>query len=413
MPQLTTTPGRDHAAVQTRLAVTFRLLLLLRGLLLAMAVVLLSTKGPDPGLGIPLAVFALETALACAAWRSVLPVVQRMPLLCCADALMVFAVLAEGGVFGPFFLFSVMTAAIAGVLYRWGPVLLVCVAQICLCYVAMTTGTPVERHAPGLLVALPVFYPLAACAGVMLRALFDQYAESEEARRSAETAAATAEERTRLAREMHDSLAKTLQGITMSVATLPIWIRKCPERAEQDARDILSALEVAAREARGLIADLRDEAYVMALPTAVRRVAAEWGRNRGVNVHVEVSGRFAMDVPVAVRYELVSVLKEALTNVERHADAGRVEIRLIWSVHAVMLTVRDDGAGFVPPVRGRFDLLARDGHYGLVGMAERARRVGGRLALRSAPGGGTTLTITVPHVRDRVEGTPEHAGFAS
>ncbi|WP_242903252.1 sensor histidine kinase [Actinomadura terrae] len=397
MSGLITVARPDDRTVRTRLAVTFRLLLLLRGLLLAMAVVLLAEDALGPRLAAGVAVLGVETVIAGAAWRRVLPAVQRMPLLCCLDALLVFAVLAEGGVFGPFFLFTVMTAAIAGVLYTWGPVLLVCATQIALSFVAMAAAAPADRHSPGLLIALPVFYPLAACAGVALRALFDQYAESEAVRRRAEAAVAAAEERTRLAREMHDSLAKTLQGITLSVAALPVWIRECPDRAERDAQDILAALQVAAREARGLIADLREEAYGMPLPSAVLHVAAGWSHASTVPSRVETQGWFADDIPVAVRYEIISVLKEALTNVERHARAGQVEIRLLSAPDALYLTVRDDGAGFAAPAGGRLDLLARDGHYGLVGMAERARRVGGRLALRSDPGAGTTVTIVVPH----------------
>ncbi|WP_433474448.1 sensor histidine kinase [Spirillospora sp. CA-142024] len=390
-------PGvAEGGPATTRLAVTFRVLLLLRGMLLAMAVVLRGSAGPGHGLWAAIALLGLETALALAAWRPVLRLVRRLPPLCCLDALLVFAVLVQGGVFGPFFLFTVMTAALAGVLYAWGPVLLVCVAQIALCFAAMGTASPAERHDPGLLIALPVFYPIAACAGIALRILFDQYAEAEEARRRAEAAVAAADERTRLAREMHDSLAKTLQGITLSAAALPAWIRTSPDRAERDARDILSALRVAAREARGLIADLREEAYGLPLPAAVGHVAAGWSETAAVPVEVAAEGSPGDDIPVAVRYEIVSVLKEALTNVERHARAGRVEIRLVRSADGLELSVRDDGAGFVPPDGGRLDLLAREGHYGVVGMAERARRAGGRLCLRSAPGHGTTVTITVP-----------------
>ncbi|WP_433464449.1 sensor histidine kinase [Spirillospora sp. CA-128828] len=338
-------PGvAEGGPATTRLAVTFRLLLLLRGMLLAMAVVLRGSAGPGRGLWAAIALLGLETALALAAWRPVLRLVRRLPPLCCLDALLVFAVLVQGGVFGPFFLFTVMTAALAGVLYAWGPVLLVCVAQIALCFAAMGTASPAERHDPGLLIALPA------------------------------------------------------------------WIRTSPDRAERDARDILSALRIAAREARGLIADLREEAYGLPLPAAVGHVAAGWSETAAVPVEVAAEGSPGDDIPVAVRYEIVSVLKEALTNVERHARAGRVEIRLVRSADGLELSVRDDGAGFVPPDGGRLDLLAREGHYGVVGMAERARRAGGRLCLRSAPGHGTTVTITVPRASWPAGDAAEPAG---
>ncbi|MCP9950541.1 hypothetical protein LUX33_20455 [Actinomadura madurae] len=89
-----------------------------------------------------------------------------------------------------------------------------------------------------------------------------------------------------------------------------------------------------------------------------------------------------------------------------------MDVRLTRSADGLELSVRDDGAGFVPPDGGRFDLLARDGHYGVVGMAERARRAGGRLCLRSAPGRGTTVTVTVPYASRPAadaSGAVEHA----
>ncbi|MGI5164983.1 sensor histidine kinase [Spirillospora sp. CA-253888] len=401
MPRLTGAGGPAGHAADTRLAVTFRLLLLLRGLLLAMALVLMPGERLGPGLLTAVAVLAAETVLAEAAWRRVLPVLLRRPALVCLDAVLVFAILAQGGVFGPIFLFTVMTAALAGVLYAWGPVLLVCLVQIALCYLAMPGTVPSAHADPGLLVALPVFYPFAACAGVVLRRLFDQYAEAEEARSAAESALAAAEERARLAREMHDSLAKTLEGVALSASVLPARIRTAPDRAERDAAAIIAALAAARREARGLIADLREEAYLLPMAEGARRVCAEWSAAAGVPVDLRVrdAGPEAGPEPPLVRYEVIAVLKEALVNVERHAGARRVEVALDRSAAGVELTVRDDGRGFAPPAGDRFDLLAREGHYGLLGMAERARRVGGGLRLSSAPGRGAAVHVAVPCAR--------------
>ncbi|MFI6518844.1 sensor histidine kinase [Spirillospora sp. NPDC050679] len=402
MPRLTGGGGPAGHAADTRLAVTFRLLLLLRGLLLAMALVLMPGERLGPGLLAAVAVLGAETVLAEAAWRRVLPVLLRRPALVCLDAVLVFAVLVQGGVFGPIFLFTVMTAALAGVLYAWGPVLLVCLVQIALCYLAMPGTVPSAHADPGLLVALPVFYPFAACAGVVLRRLFDQYAEAEEARRTAESALAAAEERARLAREMHDSLAKTLEGVALSASVLPARIRTAPDRAERDAAAIIAALAAARREARGLIADLREEAFLLPMAEGARRVCAEWSAAAGVPVDLRARGlepEHGPEPPPLVKYELIAVLKEALVNVERHAEARRVEVALHRSAAGVELTVRDDGKGFAPPDGDRFDLLAREGHYGLLGMAERARRAGGRFCLSSAPGRGSVVHVAVPCAR--------------
>ena len=107
-----------------------------------------------------------------------------------------------------------------------------------------------------------------------------------------------------------------------------------------------------------------------------------------------------LDVATAVvldpttRYELVCVLREALANVERHAAAGRVTVGLRDVDGGVELSVSDDGHGFAPPADPAG--LQSAGHFGVVGMGERARRVGGVLVLRSRPGQGTTVRVTVP-----------------
>ncbi|WP_067487073.1 sensor histidine kinase [Actinomadura hibisca] len=402
MPRLTGTGGPAGHAADTRLAVTFRLLLLLRGLLAAMALALMPGPRIDPALLAAVALLGVETALAAALWRRVLPVLLRHPALVCLDAVLVFAVVVQGGVFGPVFLFTVMTSALAGVLYAWGPVLAVCMVQIALCYLAMPGTVPSGHEGPGLLMGLPVFYPFAACAGVVLRRLFDQYAEAEEARRTAESALAAAEERARLAREMHDSLAKTLEGVALSASVLPVRIRNAPERAERDAAAIIAALAAARREARGLIADLREEAFLLPLGEGVRRLCAQWSASDGVPVELRIPdcGHEARpEPPPLVRYEIIAVLKEALVNVGRHAGARSVEVTLRPFPNGVELVVRDDGKGFEPPDGGRFDLLSRAGHYGLLGMAERARRVGGRFRVDSSPGGGAAVRMAVPYAR--------------
>jgi signal transduction histidine kinase len=87
------------------------------------------------------------------------------------------------------------------------------------------------------------------------------------------------------------------------------------------------------------------------------------------------------------------ITQEALTNVAKHAQARHVWIRLAAGEHAVDLTVRDDGVGFDPEQAAR---LLQDGHFGLVGMRERAEMGGGRLDLDSRPDHGTTIHLTLP-----------------
>jgi signal transduction histidine kinase len=247
-----------------------------------------------------------------------------------------------------------------------------------------------------LLLGKPAFYPLAGFAGVGLRRLFDEQARQEAARRRAEIAATAAEERARLAREMHDSLAKTLRGIALSAAALPTWVRRDPARAKDEAERIASAMEIASREARGLITGLRDESVTRPLPVAVRMVVDKWGEESGIKPRCEIDQ--AADLPLRARYEALAILSEVLTNIDRHAEATTVEVSLGAHDEDITLSIRDDGRGFSHDAgtKGGREALARDGHYGLIGLHERADRIEANVTVVSAPGEGTAITVVVP-----------------
>jgi signal transduction histidine kinase len=234
------------------------------------------------------------------------------------------------------------------------------------------------------IVGQPLYYPLIGFAGVALRKLIDDQAE-------AEATAAAAEERARLAREMHDSLAKTLRGIALATAALPMWARRDPERAVEESARIAADVEIASREARELISGLRDDTITLPLPEAVREVARRWREAHGIDVRCEIDPR--VDLPLSAGYEAVAICSEALTNVARHANATTVGVRLAGERGAVVLTVRDDGRGFRMT---SVEELTKEGHYGLLGLCERTERAGGEVALTSEPGEGTTVTARFP-----------------
>jgi signal transduction histidine kinase len=244
----------------------------------------------------------------------------------------------------------------------------------------------------------PSYYPLIGFAGVGLRRLFDQQAAQERARRRAEIAATAAEERARLARDMHDSLAKTLRGIALSAAALPAWARRDPKRAAEEADRIAAAIETASREARGIITGLRDESLTWPLPEAVQRAANEWRKGSGEDIEMRCVVDPDADLAQTARYEALSILSEALTNVSRHAEATEVEVALKAGDGVVTLSVRDNGRGFAHDAGTRAGLvaLAREEHYGLVGLHERAERVGGQVSVESMPGEGTTVAVQIP-----------------
>jgi signal transduction histidine kinase len=228
-------------------------------------------------------------------------------------------------------------------------------------------------------------------------------ARVEEGLAAAALATAASEERSRVAREMHDSLAKTLHGISLTAVALSKRVERDPRAAAVDARVLSEAAERAAEEARELITDLRADQLDASLEDAVREYAASWSRATGTPVSVDADG-VQLRSP-AVRYELFRILREVLENVERHARAHSVSVRLESPGGGLRMSVADDGVG----TRSGSDLseLEPAGHFGLIGIAERARRLGGGAELVGSEGRGTTVIVTVPPPGEGNGGDPE------
>ena len=249
-------------------------------------------------------------------------------------------------------------------------------------------------EAPGWVVLINVTVPLVY-AGVMVGR------QTEKAQRtSAELAAALAEntglheqllvqareagvldERQRMAREIHDTLAQGLTGIiTQLQAAEQTGDRKHMDRAAGLARESLT-------QARRSVQALRPEPLEDSrLVDAVAELAEGWSRDSGVPATVSTAGQ---PRPVTPDREvaLYRVAQEALANVAKHARASRVGVTLSYLDDQVVLDVRDDGRGLA---RGR------DGGFGLTVMRERMDGVGGTLAVESEPGAGTAISASVP-----------------
>ncbi|GAA3966171.1 sensor histidine kinase [Thermobifida alba] len=389
-----TVTGREEAPLE-RLTGLTRLLVQLRFLLTGVALLLLPPERISAGVVVMLVSYAVLSWLLSRHWERLSAHVVRRPPLVAADALVASAILAVAGPSGAFFLATVLTSVTAGVLYRLRGVAAASALQV-LGYLLALLAYLGELSAPDatlwvnvqVVVIQPLLYPTAGYIGLRLRGLFEELALEQERRRAAERAAAAAEERARLARDMHDSVAKTLRGAALAAQALPVWLRKDPERAAATAAQVADAAETAAREARELITDLREEAPDTPVADRVAAVLREWSARTGVRTRLRSCGS-PLPLLVTARHETLAVLREALANVDRHAAARTVDVELAAEDGYLVLTVRDDGRGFDPeaPVPG---------HYGLVGMRERAVRAGGRLALDTAPGRGTALTLRVP-----------------
>jgi two-component system NarL family sensor kinase len=198
---------------------------------------------------------------------------------------------------------------------------------------------------------------------------------------------ARTDERSRLARDVHDTLAQGFTAIGLHVeAGLS---RLAPrDRARPSLERALDAARQGLDEARRSIRSLR------ALPLenrplneALGALSRQFTADTGVRVRLEISDTGPL--PADVESELFRIASEALTNIQKHAGAREALLRLDTAGGRLRLTVRDAGVGF--RVRG-----ARRRGFGLVGIEDRARLVGGRATIRSAPGRGTSVTVTVP-----------------
>jgi two-component system, NarL family, sensor kinase len=199
------------------------------------------------------------------------------------------------------------------------------------------------------------------------------------------------EERNRLAREIHDTLAQGLTATTLQLESADALLDtgSSAERAREPLRRALSLTQSNLEEARRSVLDLRAAPLEgRSLSEGLQALVNGWETETGVPVRFQaVNG--SRPLPPRVEVALYRICQEALTNVARHAEARRVTVRLVATPEQVQLTIEDDGLGLDASD------TAED-RYGLVGMNERARMLGGALDLSTSPGAGTRVRVTVP-----------------
>jgi len=199
------------------------------------------------------------------------------------------------------------------------------------------------------------------------------------------------EERNRLAREIHDTLAQNLTatGLQIESAEALLEADADPEKVRATLDRALSLTRSNLDEARRSVLDLRAAPLEdRSLPEALRDLVGRWESETGVSTRFRsVNG--SRPLPPGVEAALYRVCGEALANVARHADAGRVTVRLVSTPDSVGLLVEDDGRGFDPAG------VPEDRH-GILGMTERVAVLGGVLRVDSGPGSGTRVEATLP-----------------
>src|SRR6266513_636406 len=216
----------------------------------------------------------------------------------------------------------------------------------------------------------------------------------------AATRLATIEERNRLAREIHDTLAQGMAAITLQLETADALAASKPERAQEAIHRALNLARKNLEEARRSVIDLRAASLQnRTLPEALEALTQETAQE-GIEIdyHYVPANEFPLLSP-RLEAGVYRIAQEALSNAYKHAQAKHISLSLIIENGNLCLYVQDDGCGFLPdevtqatnsPANSKVE------HFGLTGMSERVKLLGGTLCISSEPGAGTCVAACIP-----------------
>ncbi len=206
------------------------------------------------------------------------------------------------------------------------------------------------------------------------------------------------EERTRIAREMHDTLVQGCVGVSTLIEAAVGSARSDQEQMLECLDNARIHLRLTLDEARQALADLRHDSFRGGLAGALEDLTKAMSAEKGIPIPLRIEG-----TPVALEettsVALLLVAREAIRNATMHASATCIEVSLLYGGTAIELDVQDDGRGFSPST----EHLASYGHFGILGMRERMEQIGGTLEVSSAPGEGATISARLPLARNHTE----------
>jgi ligand-binding sensor domain-containing protein/signal transduction histidine kinase len=231
------------------------------------------------------------------------------------------------------------------------------------------------------------FYALAvviagACAGGVLRFQERQARDRYNLRLA---------ERTRIAREMHDTVVQGCVGVSTLIEAAVGSARSDQDQMLECLDNARIHLRLTLDEARQALSDLRHDSFENGLPGALSELTRTVSNEKGVPVTLQVAGSTAR-LPDSTNRTLLLVTREAIRNAVTHGSPNEVDVRLCFGPSGIRLDIRDDGCGFEPAAAG----LAAAGHFGILGMRERMEQIWGSLEVISSPGSGTTVTAHLP-----------------
>jgi signal transduction histidine kinase/ligand-binding sensor domain-containing protein len=196
-------------------------------------------------------------------------------------------------------------------------------------------------------------------------------------------------ERTRIARELHDTLLQSFQGLMLRLQVVDDLLP--PGKAKEQLGQSLERADQALAEGRSAVYDLRSSAKSATdLVETLRALGDEITAQDSASFHLLVEGP-ERDLHPVIRDELYRITREALRNASRHAAARHIETEITYGERALRLRIRDDGQGIPPEMLE----AGRPGHYGLSGMRERAEQIGAKFAIWSGPKAGTEIELSI------------------
>ncbi|MGI5195176.1 sensor histidine kinase [Streptomyces sp. CA-288835] len=355
-------------------------------------------------------------------WDRFAPRLLAHPTLMAVDLIFGAILLLTASPASPLAYAAVCTPLLSGLLYGWRGSGIFTGLQL----IVLLTVFRAWEHRPGtgastLLIA--GFCIAAGIIGVTLRNLMFHFGTASQALAEANSRLAVAEavesERARLAREMHDSVAKTLHGLALAAEALAVSADHAtdPRALKDQATAVAGAARRAAAESRDLLTDLRHHTALSTPPTDLRTELTarldDFESRTGIRPTLAYRAAPTLVLPPGTPHQLLAILSEALENTHRHAtDATEVEVTLDVEAEAEVdaetdastlhLTVRDDGTGTSVSLDD-VQHLAKSGHFGLLGMLERATSIGAGIELRRGEHGGTEVKVDLPLTKP---GTP-------
>lgn len=217
-----------------------------------------------------------------------------------------------------------------------------------------------------------------------------------------ETGTAVTEERTRIACEIHDGLVQSLAGVNFKLDLCQELVRKNPKASLATIKESKAQLKLAIQEARQVIFNLRPLHYdKMELIPALRNYLKSYETQSRIKADFSVTGDEQILFP-RTKIFLFRIIQEGLSNVHKHAKASRVSIQLDINLEMLRVTIEDNGIGF-DMARVLRDPEKWD-HFGIKGILERARLVGGEGRITSKKGRGTKIVVEVPLVNKEATG---------